>query len=329
MAADPSKKQRNTAEAQLHRILYLLPAAGSEGGASVSEVAAALGVDTKQVLRDVTEVSERAFYLPAEMGAETQLAVEGDRITVYGRGAFARSPKLSAREAQALGIGLRSLAAEADPDDRQRLLDLAERLERELAWSAAKDGAGEVALALGGQAQSDAGRELRRAARERRRVRMRYLKPGGAEPETRTLEPYSLLYAERWWYVVGRCCDRDAMRHFRVDRVLGLELLDEVFPEPSGFDSQQLVPDGRAFVAAGPVSAEVRYGPRIARWIQEREPNCDDCEDGSVVVHHRVADPAWLIRHVLQYGPDAEVLSPPELRASVALHVRDLEQVGR
>jgi predicted DNA-binding transcriptional regulator YafY len=30
-----------------------------------------------------------------------------------------------------------------------------------------------------------------------------------------------------------------------------------------------------------------------------------------------VADDSWAVRHVLQYGPDAEILAPPELREVV------------
>ena len=60
----------------------------------------------------------------------------------------------------------------------------------------------------------------------------------------------------------------------------------------------------------------VRYGPRIARWLLERGAGEAD-DDGSVVVTHEVADPRWLVRHVLQYGPDAEVLEREEVRGLV------------
>ncbi|MFC1575522.1 WYL domain-containing protein [Gemmatimonadota bacterium] len=34
-------------------------------------------------------------------------------------------------------------------------------------------------------------------------------------------------------------------------------------------------------------------------------------------VTHRVADPHWIVRHVLQYGAEAEVLTPEEVRGWV------------
>jgi predicted DNA-binding transcriptional regulator YafY len=61
----------------------------------------------------------------------------------------------------------------------------------------------------------------------------------------------------------------------------------------------------------------VRYSRRVARWIAEREGLPLE-KDGSLTTEHPLADPQWAVRHVLQYGPDAEVLSPPEVRDEVA-----------
>jgi predicted DNA-binding transcriptional regulator YafY len=44
--------------------------------------------------------------------------------------------------------------------------------------------------------------------------------------------------------------------------------------------------------------------------------------DGSVVLHHDVADPRWVVRHVLQYGGEAELVEPGELRERVARAAR-------
>jgi predicted DNA-binding transcriptional regulator YafY len=65
----------------------------------------------------------------------------------------------------------------------------------------------------------------------------------------------------------------------------------------------------------------VRYSPRIARWIAEREGKAL-AADGSLTVEHPLADPDWAVRHVLQYGPDAEVLEPAAVRQEI---VRRLE----
>ena len=95
---------------------------------------------------------------------------------------------------------------------------------------------------------------------------------------------------------------------------------EERFSVPEGFDPEAFVREGRVYhVGAGveEVEALVRYSSRIARWVEERGP-VERQEDGSVLVRYRVADPGWLVRHVLEHGADAEVLEPAEIREAVA-----------
>lgn len=204
---------RDSAGDQLDRILKILPFAARIEGASVSELAETLGVSPKRVLRDVEQVVERAYYLPPEQANDTQILIEGDRVTVLARAsAFRRPPRLSTREALALGVGLRALALDAPPDRRDRLFALAERLERELALRPASDTKRHVALAFGPPERSAVHACLRDAARERRVVSIQYLKTGATAPESRTIHPYALVFAERWWYVLALCRTQGEMR---------------------------------------------------------------------------------------------------------------------
>ena len=65
----------------------------------------------------------------------------------------------------------------------------------------------------------------------------------------------------------------------------------------------------------------VRFWPAIARWVAEREGKVLEA-DGSLTLEHPLADVDWAVRHVLQYGPDAEVLSPPAVREAVRERLR-------
>jgi predicted DNA-binding transcriptional regulator YafY len=104
-----------------------------------------------------------------------------------------------------------------------------------------------------------------------------------------------------------------------MDRILSATLLPESFEIPADFDAEEWVaPGGRVYRASGDTEVVVRYSPRIARWIREKGP-VEERDDGSVLVRHRVADPDWAVRHVLQYGTDAEILEPEVCRRSVAM----------
>jgi predicted DNA-binding transcriptional regulator YafY len=82
-----------------------------------------------------------------------------------------------------------------------------------------------------------------------------------------------------------------------------------------------------AFVSDTRRRMTVRYSPRIARWVAERE-GASLAADGSLTLEHPIADDAWAVRHVLQYGPDAEVLAPDAMRELVAARLREVTARG-
>jgi len=161
------------------------------------------------------------------------------------------------------------------------------------------------------------------AIREAKRLHILYLKPGDSEPRERALEPLRLVYANGRWYALARAAGEDRVRVFRMDRILDAKLSAARF-ETGSFDAGAVTDEaGHVFAAADAVTARVRYSPRVARWILERTRAAANA-DGSVTLEHRVADADWLARHVLQYGADAQVEDPPELRAHVARVARSL-----
>lgn len=325
--------EADTARDRLERLLYLIPAAAVDGGIRLEQLASELAVPVATILGDLEEITGRAFYQRPGEAEQLRVTLEGDRVSVWTPHDFRRPRRLAPREALSLCLALRALAVGAgDPPgegtgaalDRRRR-ELARRLEAALASAPVEELAERFAIdpGEGGSEPADA---LFEAARLRRACRIRYLKPRAPEPEDRVVEPYVLACGEGSWYVVGRCRSVDDIRIFRFDRVLAATALEgegATFRVPEEFDSGEYLRDGRVYLAEEEFGARVRYSPRIARWLLERGLGTRDA-DGSVVVEHGVADPGWLVRHVLQYGPDAEVLSPPWLRDRVAEAVREL-----
>lgn len=308
---------KEPAERQLERVLHILPIAAREGGASLAALAAELGVPEKRLLRDLEEVTARAYYL--EPPVDIDISIEQDRVTVWTTAEFGRPVKLSPREVLALTLGLRLLAEGADAARAEALRALAARLDAALASFPAGALAEDFALGGGDPAGEGSLDFLREAARERRPCRLRYLKPTDVEPEPRVLHPYVLVHAGGRWYVLGHSAEAGAVRAFRLDRILDVAPLDGSFDVPADFDPTDHIDGHHVFRADEPVEVTVRYSPRIARWIEERGAAGNQTagkkgSDGGIEVRHAVAEPGWLVRHVLYHGPDAEVVSPPEIR---------------
>lgn len=62
---------------------------------------------------------------------------------------------------------------------------------------------------------------IRRAIRGRKSIQFDYRRPGDADPLTRHVEPWGLLYRNGGWYCVGFDLDRGATRVFRTSRIDG------------------------------------------------------------------------------------------------------------
>jgi predicted DNA-binding transcriptional regulator YafY len=64
-------------------------------------------------------------------------------------------------------------------------------------------------------------------------------------------------------------------------------------------------------------AVRVRFSARVARWVREQHPDCEPQADGKVIVTFRASSMDWLVRRVLEYGSDAEVVEPEAYREAV------------
>jgi predicted DNA-binding transcriptional regulator YafY len=310
----------DTAAAQLRRILHLIPQLGDGEPHSIAEIVARAGVDREVLVRDIRTISDR-FDTPRGFIEGLSIFLESDTVEVHTNH-FLRPMRLTLPELLAIELGLAMLRMER-PVEEHRAIDRArERLQRAIAAARTPEEDDYRFASLGPAGNPEHLRRLREANRTRRRVRIVYRKSGAEAPSTRVLCPYDIVFTSGMWYVVANCGDKD-LRFFRLDRVESVEVLEERYERPKDFSLEAVMRDGKAFRAPEAGTLRVRYSPRVARWIAEREGKPVEA-DGSLVLEHPLADADWAVRHVLQYGPEAEVLEPVAVRAEVVRRLRAL-----
>ena len=101
-----------------------------------------------------------------------------------------------------------------------------------------------------------------------------------------------------------------------MDRLLEAVSVDVNFSVPEDFDPALYVTDGRVFRSDAEEAVLVHYSERVAPWIREHGP-VEELENGRVSVSFATADPGWVVRHALHYGPEAEVVEPLAVREMV------------
>jgi proteasome accessory factor C len=226
----------------------------------------------------------------------------------------------------AVELGLAMVSATSAPDEQPAIARARARVRAAIVAMPAGDRNEDMWAGVSpAMANSEMVAKVRTALRDRRKLRMTYRKGGAEEPSERTVRGYGLIPANDTWYLVGHCESSDGMRFFRLDRVEDVALLDERYRIPASVSLEKLAPAGKPFYSENAKVLTVRYSPRIARWIAERE-QVSLAEDGSLALDHPLADVDWAVRHVLQYGRDAEVISPPEVRERIRARLAALIQ---
>jgi proteasome accessory factor B len=175
-------------------------------------------------------------------------------------------------------------------------------------------------------AQEAAFEPLWHAVVTRTPVRFDYQRPDGPQA-TRHLQPWGLSSWHGHWYVVGHDLDREAVRIFRLSRVVGpveTEGRPGSFDVPEGTDVRAL---SRSLDPSPEVSEEarlrVRRGAGVA--LRRRATGTESDTDEWDVLTVPFAGVWSMAEQVVSYGADVVALEPAPLRDAV---VRLLERLA-
>ncbi|WP_181958382.1 helix-turn-helix transcriptional regulator [Nonomuraea deserti] len=298
------------------RLMSLVLLLQGRGGMTAAELAAELEVSERTVHRDVLALSEAGVPVYADRGrGGGYRLLDGYRTRLTGLDrAEAEALFLSGVPGALREMGLAEVAATArlkaaaalSPALRDAPVVAAQRFHLDApGWFAGDD---PPPAALG---------PLARAVWSDRRVRAVY--KGAA----RTLEPYGLVLKAGTWYLAARRATRFLI--FRVHRFGEVTELAEPFDRDPDFDLAAFW-SGRSAEFSRSLLRDVitlrltERGVRMLRHVADPAA-VDDAlaslqPDGTVRLAVESTQVAY--SQVLRFGPEAEVLDPPELRAMLA-----------
>ncbi len=305
---------RPGASDRLQRLLALVPYVISRQAVGLAETAAAFGVSETELVDDLNllwcvELRSPDPYCPID------LSYEGGEITVSQAESIGRPLRLGTDEASALLVALRMLAELPGPQDRSALRTTIAKLEA--AAGDAGMASAQVAVHQDGRAPADVQAQVADALRRRRRLHLSYYVPGRDEATERDVDPMRLVVVEGRAYLEAWCRRAEAVRLFRLDRVLALTLLDVAAQVPD--EAEHVDVDSGLFQ---PSAGDVRVDLELAeagRWVAEYYPceRVSELADGRLRVTLRTPDTRWVRRLALRLGEDGKVIAPPELAEQV------------
>ena len=306
-----------SATARLSRLLAMVPWLLQRQGIPLAEAARHFGITEDQLIKDLELlfVCGTPGHFPDDL---IDANWDSGRVFLGNADPISRPLRLGVDEAVALLAGLRTLADVPGLHDRDVLSTVLAKLSAAAGEAASR--AGTVRVNLSGGAQEPTLAAARDAVRRQRRVRLRYLVPSRDETTDRDVDPMRVANVGDRWYLEGWCHRAEAVRLFRLDRVVTIEVLDvDGTPPP-----EAVARDGEQdLFAPSPddlmVTVELAPG---ARWVAEYYPveQVDELPNGGLRVRLRTASHDWLPRLALRLGGGLTVVSPLQ----VAERVRQL-----
>jgi predicted DNA-binding transcriptional regulator YafY len=160
---------------------------------------------------------------------------------------------------------------------------------------------------------------LSAAERSSRSVRFAYVDKEGRRSE-RTVDPYGFIISGGRIYLVAFDHTRRDKRVFAIDSMLRPEALGQTFSKPADFNVEDFAATSISGVLHSDQTSEVRvrFSPRVAkaaiaaRIVLERA--VERTADGFADITYHVADVDELLRWILGWGAQAEVVSPAPVR---------------
>lgn len=298
-------------------------------GATVRELAEVCGVSQKTIRRDLEDLQSAGFPLNEETGAR-------------GRKSWTlRFP------VQAPGLGFNYDEALALYMSRLFMLPLAGTHLDQAAHSAygklraqLSPGAVRFVDRLGGSLYvTRAGMPdysdkievidtLAHALAEGHEVVMLYHSASSTEPVEYHIEPYGMCLHRASLYLVAWSRDHGEFRTFKLNRIHQVEDKGFAFKRRPFELERFLAGSFGVFNGDGDVQVAIRFSPQVAQYVREsnwhHSQQLQAERDGSLILCLRLSNTTEVKSWVLSFGAEAEVLSPPELRAEILAEVERL-----
>jgi proteasome accessory factor C len=304
-----------TATDRLQRLLALVPYVVSRNVVGLADTAAAFGITERELVDDLNmlwcvELRSPDPYCPID------LSYEGGEIVVSEAEAIDRPLRLGVDEACALLVALRMLAELPSIGEGSALSRTIAKLEA--AAGSAGGPSAQVAVQFDHVTGQSVTAHVTDALSRGRRLHIAYYVPGRDEATERDVDPMRLLVVDGRSYLEGWCRRAAAVRLFRLDRILSIQVLELAADVPAGAEHVD-VDDGLFRPSPEDVRVELELAA-AGRWVAEYFPceQVEELEDGWLRVRLRTPDPQWVRRLALRLGEDGRLVAPAELVRQVA-----------
>jgi proteasome accessory factor BC len=296
----PGRPEGRDVRSRLRRLLAIVSWLAKVGAAPIEEVAERFGLGREELVREL-ELAACCGIPPYSPDALMEIVVTEATVEAFLPEPMARPRRLTPSEGFALAAAARTILAVPGADAGGSLARAADKLEAVL-------GAHESLTVDLPAPPLLAG--VQRLVEDGRSADIEYHSGSTDEVTERRVDPVQVVSLDGHWYLDAFCHRAGGLRRFRVDRIRRVEPGDPVpgeLPAPRKPTDDSFIPGPGSEVVQLELDAD-------AAWVLDSVPVLERAEraDGGADVTLAVGGTAWFERLLLQAGPGARVISPPE-----------------
>lgn len=164
--------------------------------------------------------------------------------------------------------------------------------------------------------------EINQAILNRLTIEMTYDSYSSQNIVKRKVDPYHMIFREGCWYLIAYCHQREAIRIFRVDRIIDAETTMEEYVLPEDFSLAEYFKDSWQLGKGEQIiMVKILFYPPVSRLIRENtwhpSQKIEELPEGKLIYTARVEGTFEIKRWILGWGAGAECLEPEGLREEI------------
>ena len=163
--------------------------------------------------------------------------------------------------------------------------------------------------------------DINRAISDQSILEIAYYTMSRGRQGLRRVAPYRLWFFNGAFYLIAYCYKRCDIRVFAIERIRSISATGESFERLESHDTENLMASSFGVFTGQPVTIRVRFSRRVAGYIREKiwhpSQRLTAEAGGAVVFEAEVAGTQEIKHWIMQWGRQAEVLSPERLRDDI------------
>lgn len=284
-------------ESRLFKIVYHLL---DKGRATASELAEKFEVSVRTIYRDIDALSGAGIPIYAEAGRNGGIYLMN--------GFVMDKAMLTEEEKREILTALHSINSTSNIDNRQILQKLS------AIFNVGSESWLEVDFSRWGNNKTDNAKFelLKSAVVQQRCVKITYANSYGTISE-RIVQPLKMSYKSMSWYLKAYCTEKQDYRIFKLTRIITLEVLSDTFDKKSFPELDEM--SGQVYS-----TIVLRFAKEISYRVYDEFDNTQISteENGDLIVSVEMPEDEWLIRYLLSFGIQVDIVEPVHLKDIVA-----------